>query len=379
MRIGLDARLYRSSAAGIGRYSQNLIQHLLTNDHANEYVLLMTPEDSREFKSQVLGLKNINQKVTIVETEIGHYSVAEQTKLPSLLKKQNCDFWHFLNFNFPIFYRGKFIVTIHDLTLLFYPGRTKNSIFYKMAYKFIFHQACQKSEKIIAVSKSTEKDIVKVFQTDPQKIKVIYEAADDKTFTEVSPKIINGLRSKFKLDRDPIILYVGQWRPHKNLLGLIRAFEILRTKTKAKLAIVGKIDPAFPEVNLAIDKSPYMSDIIRSGFVSEEDLAGFYKLANVFVFPSFYEGFGLPGLEAMMAGVPVAASNRTSLPEIYGGAASYFNPDDPQEISRKILEIIQNKAFADGLVQKGYCKVKEFSWVKTAEETLSVYRRVKTL
>lgn len=373
MKIGIDARLYRSSVAGIGRYSQNLIKNLLAIDSENQYVLFMTPEDAAEYRKNV-KLQISNVKIKIVD--IPHYSIAEQMKLPKIIAQEKCDLAHFLNFNFPVSFKGKFIVTIHDLTLFFYPGRAKNNFIYKLAYKYIFSAACRKSEKIIAVSKSTKNDIIRVFKTDPQKIKVIYEAADDKTFNQASEDITGKLKLRYAIGNMPILLYVGQWRQHKNLIGLIKAFEILRKKMPVKLAIVGKADAAYPEVLHAIDNSPYLRDIIRPGFVLEEELAAWYKVASVFVFPSFYEGFGLPGLEAMMAGLPVVASNRTSLPEIYRDGAVYFDPDDVSDMTEKIQEVILNKNISEKLVANGHKIAQSFSWAKTAQETLGVYREI---
>ena len=314
MRIGIDARLYRSSTAGIGRYTQNLIKNILEIDQENQYVLFMTPEDAREFKETSNNTQDTNYKV--VSTDIAHYSIAEQTRLAKIIEDEKLDLVHFTNFNIPLNYKGKFVVTIHDLTLFFYPGRSRRSFIYKLAYKYIFRKACEKSSKIIAVSQSTKGDIENVFHIGSKKIKVIYEAADDKTFINPGDKTLDKISKKFNLN-EPVVLYVGQWRSHKNLVGLIKAFNILRQKLPCRLALVGKPDPAYPEVQQTIDKSPAVRDIIVPGFVSEEELSAWYKKAMVFAFPSFYEGFGLPGVEAMMAGTAVVASDRTSLPEIY--------------------------------------------------------------
>ncbi|MEI6040019.1 MAG: glycosyltransferase family 1 protein [Candidatus Berkelbacteria bacterium] len=372
MRIGIDARLYRTSVAGIGRYSQNLIENLAKIDHENQYILLMTPEDAKEFKNSNLQFPNAK----VVVTDIPHYSLAEQIYLPKILKAQKCDLWHFLNFNVPVGFKGKFVVTIHDLTLFFYEGRQKKNFIYKLGYKYIFGQACRNAKKIVAVSESTKRDILDVFKTPTNKVKVVYEAADDKTFVKVSDDLLEKMRQTYKIGEQSIILYVGQWRPHKNLTGLIEAFELLRKDMLVKLVIVGKVDPAFPEVSEAIDKSPNMSDIIKTGFVSEEELAAWYKLATVFVFPSFYEGFGLPGLEAMAAGIPVVSSDRTSLPEIYDQGAIYFNPSDSMDMKDKIKSIIIDPILKKKLIEEGRKVVEKFSWEKTAQETLSIYREI---
>jgi glycosyltransferase involved in cell wall biosynthesis len=372
MKIGIDARLYRQSTAGIGRYSQNLISNLAEIDSENQYVLLMTPEDAAEYAKS--DKQPSNFKVLI--TSIPHYSLAEQIKLPKILEQENCDLWHFLNFNVPIWYKGKYIVTIHDLTLFFYEGRSKKSFIHKIGYKYIFKSACRNSEKIIAVSESTKNDVIDAFKIDPEKIKVVYEAADDRKFTHVSNDLVERIKTEHALKDLPVILYVGQWRPHKNLTGLIEGFEALSLETKAKLVIVGKIDNSFPEVLETIDKSSNMSDIIKTGFVSEDELTAWYSLATVFVFPSFYEGFGLPGLEAMSAGIPVISSDRTSLPEIYKDGAIYFNPSDPQDIKDKIKKVITDHEFRSKLIIKGKTVVKEYSWFKTATETLQIYEKV---
>lgn len=378
MKIGIDARLYRGSTAGIGRYSQNLIKNILELDQENEYILLMTTEDEQEFKAQSEKLKAENRNVIIVITDIGHYSLAEQTKLSKILEEQKCDLWHFLNFNLPVNFKGNYVVTIHDLTLFFYEGRNKKSFIYKLAYKYIMSRACKNSKKIIAISEHTKHDIEQVFKINPEKIKVVYEAADDKEFCQVSSETISKIKNKYDLTEEPVILYVGQWRPHKNLTGLIQAFNELRKTVKAKLVIVGKVDLAFPEVSESIDISPNKSDIIKTGFVSEEELTAFYKLANVFVFPSYYEGFGLPGLEAMTAGLPVVSSDRTSLPEIYGKAAIYFNPSDIFDMKDKILSVIQNPEAAEELKLEGQKVISQFSWAKTAQETINIYKQVQS-
>ena len=372
MKIGIDARLYRASAAGIGRYSQNLIKNLLELDRENQYVLFMTPEDEKDFLAQKITSYNYK----IVKTDIGHYSVKEQVELKKIIDVEKCDLVHFTNFNFPVRYKGKFVVTIHDLTLFYFPGRSKKNFLYKFAYKYIFSQACHKAQQIIAVSESTKKDIINTFKIDPAKITVVLEAADDKTFTEPSQSFVEKIKNKYDV-KAPVILYVGQWRPHKNLTGLIEAFSMLRKELPVKLALVGKVDHTYPEVFTTIDKEQVLSDIIMPGFVSEEELAAWYKIAAVFVFPSFYEGFGLPGLEAMMAGTPVAASNRTSLQEIYKNAAIYFDPEKVEEIASVLKKIITDKQLAASLVRKGYETTKLYSWVKTAQNTLKVYKSIK--
>ncbi len=380
MKIGIDARMYRSSVAGIGRYSQNLIKNLLVLDKKNQYILFMTPADKKEFEKMKIenSLQIKNCKLKIIEIDIPHYSLSEQTKFSKVIKKEKLDLMHFLNFNYPVLHDGKFISVIHDLTLLFYPETArKNSILKRFAFKYIINQACQNSQKIITVSQNTKGDLIKVFNINKEKIKVIYEAADDKIFQKSSISDINKIKQRYAISDKPIILYVGQFRPHKNLKRLIDAFKILRRKQSLKLVLIGKIDKN-SEINLLVDKYKYRRDILITGFVSNKELTSWYKIASVFVFPSLYEGFGLPGLEAMTAGTPVAASNRSSLTEIYQQAAIYFDPFNPSDIADKIKKVLIDKKLKASLIQKGYVQVKKYSWEKTAKETLNLYRQILT-
>lgn len=213
MKIGIDARMYRSSVAGIGRYSQNLIKNLLEINSKDQFVLFMTDEDKKEFKIQNSKCKMTNQNVKIKIANIPHYSIAEQVKLPQIIARENCDLVHFLNFNHPLRFPGRFIVTIHDLTLFFYPETARQTSFLKrFAFKKIMLHALKKSKMIIAVSENTKKDIIEKFKVQSEKIKVIYEAADDKNFSAPSNKLIQNLKSTYHISNFPIILYVGQWR-----------------------------------------------------------------------------------------------------------------------------------------------------------------------
>ncbi len=373
MTIGIDARMYRSSVAGIGRYSQNLIKNLLEIDKKNRYVFFMTSDDIKEVnpKSEIR-----NPKHKMVKVDIPHYSLAEQTKLPEIIAGEKVDLMVFLNTNYPVRYRGKFIVVIHDLTLYFFPETARKTGFLRRkAFNFVLKSAVKDSAKIITDSENTKNDILEVFHPDPKKIVVIKLAADDKTFVNASEKNIERIKNQFKIDT-PMILYVGQFRAHKNIANLVKAFDIIRKKTPAKLVLVGKPDQNYQELVETIDKSPYKLDIVMPGFVSDEDLTAWYRIATCYVFPSLYEGFGLPGLEAMMAKTAVVSSNHSSLPEIYGEAALYFNPKKLDEMAEKIERVLTDENLRQGLIKKGSEMIKKYSWKKTAEETLAVFNEI---
>lgn len=360
MKIGIDARMYRSATAGIGRYSQNLIKNLLAIDSKNQYVLFMTDEDYKEFKPQA---KTTNVKVQIVN--IPHYSIAEQTKLGQIIAKEKCDLVHFLNFNHPVRFKEKFLVMIHDLTLFHFPEAAKETnLIKRWAYEKIMRHAISGSVKIIVPSEFTKMDVLKFEKVPPEKIEVVYEAADDKKFKIKKAKDKN---------KKPVILYVGQFRKHKNIDCLLEAYKILKKEIPCQLVLVGKVPEDYQKM---IDNDPDLRDTKRPGFVADVELAAYYKRADVFVFPSLYEGFGLPGLEAMAAGLPVVASKKSSLPEIYQDGALYFDPLNPEEIADKIKIVLENDNLRRQLIQKGKDQAEKYSWRKTAQETLKIYTEV---
>jgi len=396
--------MYRREIAGIGRYLRELIWHLAEIDKKNDYVLFMTPKDAEEYvrdaKSQITNNKLQtnskfqipNLKFQIKITDIPHYSLAEQIKLPKIIEEQNLDLIHYPNFNHPIFCRVPFVATIHDLIYLHFPGRSMNSLLHKIMYWLMNRDIAKKARKIIAVSEHTKKDFLENFPCDLDKIEVIYEAAgrDPTSPTSLGNKIgdrafgnhrgrISSTNHKYPVSdiQSPIFLYVGAWRPHKNLTFLIQAFAgVIREIPKAKLVIAGKVDPEFPEIPATVAKFNLQNNVLFTDFISDEKLEKLYSLATAFVFPSLYEGFGLPPLEAAARGVPVICSNRTSLPEVMGRAALYANPENCAEWGQAMVKVARDTKFANNLGKKGLEQVKKFSWKKTAQETLQAYREV---
>ena len=364
MRIGLDGRFWSEEAAGIARYSRELVKNLLKIDKKNEYFLFLLP---KEFKKCKLKAKNLN----LISITSPHYSLREQAKLPLELAKIKLDFIHFLNFYHPFFWKGRFLVTVHDLTLFFYPTRRGKTFIHQLAMKLVMKNAIKKALKIIVPSNSTKKDIIKKFKNQNSKLKVIYEGVP-KEFKPLSTKTISQFKKKKKLT-SPFLLYIGQWRPHKNLIKLVEAFEIARKETDFQLVIAGKPDLKYKELISKIKKSGYKKDIITPGFIPDEELPLWYNSATAFIFPSLYEGFGLPPLEAMGCGAPVLASKVSSLPEVLGTAALYFNPGNSKAIAGEILKVFKNSNLRKKMSQESLKQVKKFSFEKMAQQTLEVY------
>jgi glycosyltransferase involved in cell wall biosynthesis len=391
MKIGIDCRMYSSRFTGIGRYVYELTENIFRLDRENEYVLFFNEAEFTHFTPP-------NDKVEKVLVNAPHYSLAEQTKFLHVLNKEKLDLMHFTHFNAPIFYNRPSVVTIHDLTLSFYPGKKMAQPLQRFGYHLTIESAVRKAKKIIAVSQNTKKDLQQIFKTPDEKISVIYEgvhekfhpaqdAVDFKKIQDVKEKFIraHGTRAEesalsgpeaSKEDK-PYLLYTGVWRSHKNLPNLLQAFHILKNDYDfdGYLVITGRPDPLYaPELEEKALSLKLENDVIFTGLVEEKDLVPLYDGALAYVFPSLYEGFGLPPLEAMQCGVPVIASNISSIPEICGqGNAVFFNPADPQDMAEKIFQVTSQKSVRENLIANGLQRVKQFSWQKMTEQTLKVY------
>jgi glycosyltransferase involved in cell wall biosynthesis len=372
MKIGIDARFYGSIGKGLGRYTQKLIENLEKTDQKNLYFIFLRQENFEEYHPQNSNFKK-------VLADFSWYTFSEQFDMPRLLNKYNLDLVHFPHFNVPLFYRKKFIVTIHDLILIHFPtikGTTLNPFLYKLkfwAYKLVINSAIKRAEKIIAVSEFTKKDILSNYLINSDKINVIYEACDD--FCNFSSQKKEEILEKYGIIK-PYILYVGNAYPHKNLEELVLAFSQIRKEiTNLRLVLVGKEDYFYNRLKKIIQIEK-IEKVIFSGFVPDKDLDTVYREAELYVFPSLYEGFGLPPLEAMAKGVPVISSNHPCMKEILCSSAAYFNAKDRNEIAEKIRNLISNTEEKKNLREKGYQQIKKYSWSKMAEETLKTYKEI---
>ncbi len=371
MNIGIDARFYRSSTAGLGRYTRGLLHNLQNIDHTNQYTIFITPDDDKEY---VIDSENF----TKVVVPITHYTISEQTKFLNILNSYNFDLVHFLNFNHPILYNRLFVTTVHDLTMLLYPvGRSQKSLIRKIAFQKVMNHAANSATKAIAISQATKKDMVKYLHTKPENIKVIYEGYDDIYHADYSRNMVSLAKDRYNLVK-PYILFVSQWRPHKGLPKLIQSFEILKSKYNIphQLVITGKPNHDFPEIINSIKNSKFSADIILPGFVEEKDLPLLYAGTDAFIFPSFYEGFGLGPLEAMACGAPVISSNLSCMPEILGEAAIYFDPHDVNQMAKTIQKVLSDNKLRQNMRQKSLVQASKYSWKKMATETHALYQKI---
>ncbi len=373
MRIIIDARLYGLENAGIGRYLINLINQIKKIDKRNNYYLLLRKKYFRE-----LNIKSKNwQKVL---ADYPHYSFQEQILLPLQLIKLKPDLVHFPHFNAPLFYFGKYVVTIHDLIKHESRGMgttTRAPWFYWLKhqlYLFLVKKVVKKSLMVITPSYFWKEELIKRYNLPKEKIAVTYEGVDEcllKKQTKVKPEEI---LKKYKI-RKPFVIYTGNLYPHKNIERLAEA--VGKFNQDLKLVIICARNVFYEKFLIKIKKMGITKSVNLVGFVPDEEISAIYQKAEAFVFPSLWEGFGLPGLEAMSLGLPVLAARASCLPEIYGEAALYFNPYKTDDLAEKIKKIRVDKKLREELIKKGYEQVKKYSWKKTAKETLSVYDSFK--
>lgn len=370
MRIGIDARMYGpESSTGIGTYIKYLTDNLFLIDQTNEYILFMLEPAYSNFIPP-------NERIKKVKVKCRWYSFSEQIKMPAILLKNKLDLVHFPHFNVPIFYPKKFVVTVHDVTPKFFPGpQVKKSLIRKIGYNLVFTLGTKRAKKIITISNYTKDNLIKYFGIRPEKIEVNYLGISQEFKIIQDQAILQTIKNKYIITK-PFIFYVGVWRDHKNLTGLIKAFEILKSEQQLdyQLVLGGKSDPKYPEIMQAINDSKFKNDIITPGFVPDSDLPPLYNASKLFVLPSFCEGFGLVALEACACGVPVAASNTTSLPEILEDAALYFDPSKPEEIASQINKILTSPELYQDLKTRGLKQKEKYGWQNCAKKTLTIYQ-----
>lgn len=371
MKIVIDTRMYGLEHAGIGRYILNLVDQIEKIDKKNEYFLLLRKKYYRKLK-----FKNPRFKKVLVE--IPHYSFKEQFFLPGVLKKIKPDLVHFPHFNVPIFWQGKYVVTIHDLIKHQSRGMrttTKLAPFYwlkYLAYQVNVFFAVKRAQKIMTPSKWWKKELVRRYHLKPEKIVVTYEGAGE--FLKKKPTISGAVALKKYAVSKPFVIYTGSLYPHKNILRLVRAvIRLNKQDERLSLVIACARDVFLERFKKEAEKIKGLDLVVLAGFVPDEELMALYQEAEAFVIPSLLEGFGLPGLEAMALGLPVIASDASCLPEIYSKAALYFDPLNVEDMAKKIERVIGNKKIREKLIEKGYQQVKKYSWQEMAEETLKIY------
>ncbi|MGE0041763.1 MAG: glycosyltransferase family 4 protein [Vicinamibacterales bacterium] len=367
MRVAIDARKLRDF--GIGTYIRNVLVELARFDQATEYVVLCKPAD-------VEAASTLGPNFRAVAETARPYSLAEQVRIPISLARERVHLLHEPHYVLPPATRCRSVVTIHDCIHLMFPQYLpfRSAHLYARASMWT---ATRQADRILTVSEASKRDILRFFDVPPEKIEVIYNAIDRRFLEPPDEERMDRIRQRYQLDH-PFVLYVGNIKPHKNVDRLIDAFSRARAEglDELQLVIIGDELSKYPALRQAVHRHRLGKHVRFLGFQPFETLAAFYRLARVFVFPSLYEGFGLPPLEAMASGVPVVTSNVSSLPEIAGGAALLVDPNDPEAIARAIVRAATDEALRADLIARGLARARDFSWETAARQVHAIYRQV---
>ena len=443
MRIGIDARFLGPGGTGIGRYTQKLIENLEKIDGSttlttsgsthsittqgrlersreatsspqarNEYVIFLRKENFNLYHP-------VNTNFHKALADIPWYGVKEQILLPTIFGKEKLDLLHVPHFNVPIFYRGKFVITIHDLIKNEWGGTeatTRGPLEYRvkrLGYNFVIRCAVRRARAIITPSNYVKERVVELFHVASKKVVVTYEAGmlggKERTAGERKIKDVLG---KFRITK-PYFLYVGNVYPYKNVGRLLEAIKILnedpsislrvnpsislrinpstrstltqgrteqsrsatslRVKKPVQLVLVGARDVFRERLKREIVEKDALKYVVLTGYISDPDLVDLYQGAEAYVQPSLSEGFGLTSVEAMSLGTPVVEANASCLPEVAGDAALFFDPYDPKDIAEKLDKVLGNRALRQRLAKRGLARAKKFSWRWMVQQTLKVY------
>lgn len=372
MRIAINTLALYNIKVGMGRYIVELVNRVPKNDLENHYILYISQENEKYFDvyASNVTIKEVPRIFTFPFLKI----IWEQLVLPFSLVKNKVNVYHATGFVLPLWKpkRIKYIVTIADMTFF---THAQYHIWFKNCYfRALIPTSLKRADKIIAISENTKADIVALTKTNPEKIVTTHLAADPYFVPESKEKCAIVL-AKYNLQQ-PYILFVGMLEPRKNIFGIIEAFSMLKDKKNHILVIVGKKGWMYEEIFELVKREKLTNEVIFTGYVPDQDLPALYTAATCFLYPSFYEGFGIPIIEAMACGCPVITSNTSSLKEIAGNAAILVEPSDTSAIKKAIGEIVTNAKKRNELSIKGKRQAKKFSWQKMAEDTKELYNVV---
>jgi glycosyltransferase involved in cell wall biosynthesis len=358
LRIVIDARELRTSS---GRYVERLLHYLQQIDHEHDYQILLKPED-------MAGWQPSNSNFVPVACPHKEFSWDEQLGLKRQIETLRPDLVHFCFAQQPILYHGHKVTTLHDLTTLRFRNPDKQPLVFwvkQHIYGHVIKRAARSASHLLTPTQFVKDDIIEFTSVNPEKITVTYESADPITDP---PEPISSLQNT------QFIMYVGRPTPHKNLERLVEAFgQLQKQHPKLQLALAGKLDANYRRLKQIVQKANKQG-IVFTDKVSEGQLRWLYEHCAAYIYPSLSEGFGLPGLEAMMHGAPVVSSNATCLPEVYGTAAHYFDPLDVTAIATAIDQMLRDTNLRTSLITAGHAQVEKYSWQRMAEQTLAIYR-----
>ncbi len=366
VRIGINGRFLAAKRTGVQRAAYNLIRALVSVDRENEYFLFTAHDQVGNHDWAYDNVTVVPSRIREGESFRNHFW--EQFTLPRLARRYKVDILHSPANIAPLFYKGRSVVHIHDLCFVVNPQWYSFS--FRTLYNLVIPRLARRAAKVITNSNNSRNDLLQFCDLAAERVSQVYWAVDD-LFLEPPP--IKPVELEFK----DYILYVGSLEPRKNIGTLLEAYELLRRDNphlKTKLILIGGESPLFAEVRLKVKQ--YKEDIHFKGFVNDHVLRDFYRNASLFVYPSLYEGFGLPPLEAMASGVPVVTTMTSSIPEVVGDAALMVSPYDVKQLAETMNSVLRDPEVRRRLIAKGLEQVRKFNWTRVARNTLAVYYEV---
>src|SRR5882762_1244556 len=374
MKIAIDIR--RMTEFGVGTYIRNVVRTLGKLDRENKYLLIGSPAKVKEIGS----LPPNFHTVPLMEPE---RSIKSYRQFRTILKRFECDLVHIPNlFSIPRALPCPYVMTVHDMLEHMSRAREQSG-FWRSLHFQTTKRVLEGAARIFAVSNFTRNEIEKLFEIPPDKVEVVYNAIDERFLHGHATPADRDLIARRYQVTYPFLLYAGRISPHKNVVRMIEAFSALKTELEKdqaypdlKLIIIGDDVSGNPDLRRTVIRSGVQNDVRFLGFVPIEVLRIFYDSARIFVFPSLYEGFGLPPLEAMAHGTPVVTSNVSSLPEVTGNAALLVNPENAFEIQRALQRALLDPILRARMKQRGYDQAQRFSWTTSVKRILAIYGEV---
>lgn len=364
MKIAFDGKRFFNNSSGLGNYSRDLVRILAIYFPENEYVLLYKEQSDKG--KEIVALPN----VTLVETSKGNFS--RQLKMGKDAQQISADIFHGLSGELPLKWNDKpikKIVTIHDLIFLRFPKYY--SFFDRKIHFWKFKKATEQADLIIAISEQTKRDIIQFLKVPEEKIRVIYQGCHHVFKENQTDEFLKLTREKYNL-RERFILNVGTIEERKNLLNIVKAIR----GTEIPLVVIGKKTKYYNKVKKYLVKNKLENQVQFLENVSMEELAAIYKLADIFVYPSIFEGFGIPVIESLFSGTPVITSNISCLPEAGGDSSLYINPQNVEDITAKILFLWNNEAERNRRAEKGFEFVQKFNDQNIATNLMNAYQSI---
>jgi glycosyltransferase involved in cell wall biosynthesis len=368
VKVAIDARKWRDY--GIGTYVRNLVRHLARLDRETTYFLFCNTADEAT-------LRDLAENFVPVVDDSAGYSLKEHVSIPLKLRRLGADLLHTPHDVRPLFCTIPSVVTIHDCIHLLFPEYLPNGMAWQYAH-FMMGQAVRRSAVVFTVSEASRTDILRFYPwADPEKVQVVPNAIDADLLEDPGPEETERVRERYQI-RGRFVLFVGNVKPHKNLDRLIAAFANLRKEPghdDLKLLLIGEDVSRYGSLRRSVEAAGVRQDVRFFGFVPHRTLAALYRMASVFAFPSLYEGFGLPPLEAMACGTPVVTSRLSSLPEVVGDAAILIDPYSIEDIGRGLHEALEEGPHREDLIRKGYARAQTFSWERSVAAVHAGYMK----